>query len=196
MAAVLPMNNVVNIHLKVNKCIWTKIWNSNNYSWNSTTLAVRNLTVGSRVVPQTSRSHVLQRHRLSSSAIYLNVNDYFLNVSPIIFAAHILTNSNYTYSSLFTDKLKCPGPNEHYECGYVCDNECGRLGERDGTDCQQESYRCIRQCYCDEGFARDEKDTCIPDGNCSTYGKTISLIIARGPNCVVVYVVYVTLKLR
>ncbi|CAD0198479.1 unnamed protein product [Chrysodeixis includens] len=69
------------------------------------------------------------------------------------------------------DKLKCPDPNEHYKCGYVCENECAALNVPDRTDCPDEHYLCKRECYCNDGYARDENGVCIPVGNCGMYNR-------------------------
>ncbi|KOB71038.1 Serine protease inhibitor 28 [Operophtera brumata] len=72
-------------------------------------------------------------------------------------------------------KAECPscdGPHEYYACGGACDNVCATLHEQNQTNCPIVNIRCNDMCYCDEGYARDDNNICIPiendciQGNC------------------------------
>ncbi|CAD0198474.1 unnamed protein product [Chrysodeixis includens] len=68
------------------------------------------------------------------------------------------------------NKWKCPGANEHFECGFECDKECASL---DGPkNCTIEMWTCEHGCYCDEGYARDADRNCIPIEDCAEDGET------------------------
>nr|XP_021193185.2 serine protease inhibitor swm-1-like [Helicoverpa armigera] len=60
----------------------------------------------------------------------------------------------------------CSRENEFYDCGTPCDNFCSTLTERNRTHCDVWSYRCVRKCYCKDGFARDDNRKCIPIAKC------------------------------
>ncbi|KAJ8732169.1 hypothetical protein PYW08_014899 [Mythimna loreyi] len=62
--------------------------------------------------------------------------------------------------------LKCTGPNEHFSCGPVCDNVCATLKTENQTNCPYINKRCNSKCYCDEGYARDDNNICIPIDQC------------------------------
>ncbi|KAJ8732616.1 hypothetical protein PYW07_015215 [Mythimna separata] len=62
--------------------------------------------------------------------------------------------------------LKCTGPNEHFSCGRICDNECATLKTQNRTNCPYVNKRCYSKCYCDEGYARDGNGICIPVDQC------------------------------
>ncbi|PZC75812.1 hypothetical protein B5X24_HaOG205632 [Helicoverpa armigera] len=61
---------------------------------------------------------------------------------------------------------KCTKENEFYDCGELCDNVCATLSERNRTHCDLWISRCVRQCYCKDGYARDENRNCIPIDKC------------------------------
>ncbi|KAL4707026.1 hypothetical protein ACJJTC_000453 [Scirpophaga incertulas] len=61
---------------------------------------------------------------------------------------------------------KCSKPNEFYSCGGACDNECSTLGKQNRTNCPIINIKCNPKCYCKDGFARDDKDNCIPVDKC------------------------------
>lgn len=68
----------------------------------------------------------------------------------------ILMNVNVIYSK--SGKRPCRRPNEHFECGSVCQKTCASLG----VECPIPNVNCHEGCYCDSGFARNAKGKCIP----------------------------------
>ncbi|KAF2905487.1 hypothetical protein ILUMI_00685 [Ignelater luminosus] len=64
--------------------------------------------------------------------------------------------------------IKCTRPNERYDCGSACQNECATLGE----PCPIVNIRCNDACYCIPGYARDSTGTCIPESQCPPKKKT------------------------
>lgn len=61
---------------------------------------------------------------------------------------------------------RCDGPHEIYACGGACDNVCATLHEQNQTHCLIKNIKCIDKCYCEEGYARDENNICIPIEKC------------------------------
>ncbi|XP_063890554.1 uncharacterized protein LOC110378307 [Helicoverpa armigera] len=60
----------------------------------------------------------------------------------------------------------CTRENEEYDCGELCDNVCATLSERNRTHCDLWNHRCVRKCFCKDGFARDDKWQCVPIDEC------------------------------
>uniref|UniRef100_A0A2A4JHY5 TIL domain-containing protein n=1 Tax=Heliothis virescens TaxID=7102 RepID=A0A2A4JHY5_HELVI len=60
----------------------------------------------------------------------------------------------------------CEKENEFYDCDVPCDNVCESLTVRNRTNCDLYSYKCIRQCYCKDGYARDSDRNCVPIDEC------------------------------
>ncbi|KAF2895637.1 hypothetical protein ILUMI_10538 [Ignelater luminosus] len=58
--------------------------------------------------------------------------------------------------------IKCERPNEVFQCGSACQNECATLGK----PCPIVNKRCNNGCYCISGYARDSSGICIPERNC------------------------------
>ncbi|XP_022816221.1 uncharacterized protein LOC111349353 [Spodoptera litura] len=67
---------------------------------------------------------------------------------------------NYCFT--YTPDLTCRRKNEHYECGSACQTTCATLGDV----CPIGNNKCVHACYCDEGFARNDYGTCIPEPEC------------------------------
>uniref|UniRef100_A0A2A4J7B9 Serpin domain-containing protein n=1 Tax=Heliothis virescens TaxID=7102 RepID=A0A2A4J7B9_HELVI len=61
---------------------------------------------------------------------------------------------------------ECTGPNEYYSCGGACDNVCATLDVQNQTNCPMVNIKCNEMCYCEEGYARDSNNTCIPIDKC------------------------------
>ncbi|KAJ0180063.1 hypothetical protein K1T71_004654 [Dendrolimus kikuchii] len=61
---------------------------------------------------------------------------------------------------------KCTGDHEFYSCGSACDNECDKIATQNRTNCPIRNIKCNEQCYCDDGWARDDKGKCIPVEQC------------------------------
>ncbi|CAH0627260.1 unnamed protein product [Chrysodeixis includens] len=64
------------------------------------------------------------------------------------------------------DCLKCTGPNEYFSCGGACDNVCATINKQNQTNCPIVNIVCNPMCYCEEGYARDANNICIPIGKC------------------------------
>ncbi|CAF4776537.1 unnamed protein product [Pieris macdunnoughi] len=62
--------------------------------------------------------------------------------------------------------LKCTGPHEYFSCGGACDNECDKLSQQSKDNCPIVNIQCNRMCYCEDGYARDANNTCIPIHEC------------------------------
>ncbi|XP_045486410.1 zonadhesin [Pieris rapae] len=62
--------------------------------------------------------------------------------------------------------LQCRGPNEYFSCGGACDNECDKLSRQSINNCPIINIQCNRKCYCEDGYARDANNTCIPINEC------------------------------
>ncbi|KAJ8732563.1 hypothetical protein PYW07_015162 [Mythimna separata] len=62
----------------------------------------------------------------------------------------------------------CDRENEYFECGSACDNECATLGKQNKTHCPIKNIVCNPKCYCEDGFARDDKGSCVPVEKCPT----------------------------
>ncbi|CAH0627375.1 unnamed protein product [Chrysodeixis includens] len=77
-------------------------------------------------------------------------------------------NDDGCYTEEQCDKLLCPGDNQFFECGDKCDNVCATLDKQNRTNCPVSvyTYICLPQCYCSDGYARDDKKNCIPIENC------------------------------
>ncbi|XP_052738623.1 zonadhesin [Bicyclus anynana] len=61
---------------------------------------------------------------------------------------------------------KCNGPYEYFSCGSPCDNLCATLSTQNQTNCPIKNKKCNPKCYCQQGYARDENNICIPIKNC------------------------------
>nr|WIM01392.1 zonadhesin-like protein 1B [Limnephilus flavicornis] len=66
-----------------------------------------------------------------------------------------------TSTSALTTPLKC-GKNEFFACGSACDTTCATLGEI----CPIVNIRCNDMCYCNDGYARNSANVCIPISKC------------------------------
>lgn len=62
--------------------------------------------------------------------------------------------------------MKCDGPHEYFSCGSACDNVCSLLHIQSQANCPIINIDCNRMCYCEEGYARDENNICIPIEDC------------------------------
>ncbi|XP_045487646.1 inducible metalloproteinase inhibitor protein-like [Pieris rapae] len=58
--------------------------------------------------------------------------------------------------------LDCNKENEEYRCGSACHTECSTLGEM----CPTINVQCFEDCYCIDGFAKDDGGNCIPIKDC------------------------------
>ncbi|XP_057651848.1 inducible metalloproteinase inhibitor protein [Diorhabda carinulata] len=65
------------------------------------------------------------------------------------------------FPSIHSDR-RCKGPNEHYACGSACQTACETLGE----PCPIVNVRCNDDCFCNDGYARDDDGICIPQKKC------------------------------
>ncbi|CAH0627374.1 unnamed protein product [Chrysodeixis includens] len=85
-------------------------------------------------------------------------------------------DANGCYTQEQCDKLLCPGDNQFFECGDKCDNVCATLDKQNRTNCPVSvyTYICLPQCYCSDGYARDDKNNCIPIENCDQLSHTNS----------------------
>ncbi|XP_075970276.1 serine protease inhibitor swm-1-like isoform X2 [Anticarsia gemmatalis] len=61
---------------------------------------------------------------------------------------------------------KCSKQNEFFSCGSACDNECSTIGKQNRTSCPIKNIVCNKQCYCDDGYARDSQGNCVPVDKC------------------------------
>lgn len=61
---------------------------------------------------------------------------------------------------------KCLGPNEYFACGGACDNVCATLDQQSQDNCPIINITCNNMCYCDKGYAGNEKGVCIPIEDC------------------------------
>ncbi|XP_017134624.1 chymotrypsin-elastase inhibitor ixodidin [Drosophila miranda] len=57
---------------------------------------------------------------------------------------------------------KCPANESYLPCGPSCQTECSTLGQ----PCLIRHIRCPDGCYCNEGYARNSRGACIPQGQC------------------------------
>ncbi|PZC85306.1 hypothetical protein B5X24_HaOG201802 [Helicoverpa armigera] len=64
------------------------------------------------------------------------------------------------------DCQKCTGLNEYHSCGGACDNVCATLNEQNQTNCPIVNIKCNEMCYCEDGYARDDNNICIPIEDC------------------------------
>ncbi|CAH2107528.1 unnamed protein product [Euphydryas editha] len=62
--------------------------------------------------------------------------------------------------------LKCTGPHEYFSCGSACDNVCENLSTQNQTNCPIKNIVCNQKCYCEENFARNSDNICIPIKDC------------------------------
>nr|WDD44669.1 zonadhesin 1 [Ephestia kuehniella] len=62
--------------------------------------------------------------------------------------------------------LQCKGEHEFFSCGPECDNVCATLDKQNRTNCPIINIQCNKKCYCEDGYARDENNTCIPIDQC------------------------------
>lgn len=62
--------------------------------------------------------------------------------------------------------IKCNSETEEYlECARSpCDLKCEILGD----PCLIVNKKCSSKCYCKPGYARDEKNKCVPQDKCSS----------------------------
>ncbi|KAF9798620.1 hypothetical protein SFRURICE_008353 [Spodoptera frugiperda] len=66
------------------------------------------------------------------------------------------------YSLSYSVDLTCDREHEHYECGSPCQTTCATLG----IGCPIGNKRCVQTCYCDQGYARNDYGTCVPEEQC------------------------------
>lgn len=72
---------------------------------------------------------------------------------------------------------RCPGKHEYYSCGGACDNICDKLSEENQTSCSIINIKCNEMCYCEEGYARNKNNICVPFDQCNgEYPKSQKLI--------------------
>ncbi|CAB3243926.1 unnamed protein product [Arctia plantaginis] len=64
------------------------------------------------------------------------------------------------------DCKKCTGPHEYFSCGKECDNVCATLHKQNQTHCPFINKTCKRKCYCEKGYARNDKNICVPIEQC------------------------------
>ncbi|XP_059048366.1 zonadhesin-like [Achroia grisella] len=64
------------------------------------------------------------------------------------------------------DCFKCTGPHEYFSCGGACDNVCATLSTQNQTNCPIVNVKCNEMCYCEEGYARNDNNICIPIEDC------------------------------
>ncbi|CAH0627371.1 unnamed protein product [Chrysodeixis includens] len=64
------------------------------------------------------------------------------------------------------ESLKCTGAHEKLECHSICDTVCESLDRQNKTHCPSTHVGCLRQCYCEDGYARDGQNNCIPIEQC------------------------------
>nr|XP_026486009.1 uncharacterized protein LOC113393377 [Vanessa tameamea] len=62
--------------------------------------------------------------------------------------------------------LQCTGPNEFFSCGSACDNVCSKLSTENQTNCPIVNIVCNQKCYCEDNYARDDYNICIPIDEC------------------------------
>ncbi|XP_046960653.1 zonadhesin-like [Vanessa cardui] len=62
--------------------------------------------------------------------------------------------------------LQCSGPNEFFSCGSACDNVCSKLSTENQTNCPILNIVCNPKCYCEDTYARDDYNICIPIDEC------------------------------
>lgn len=67
---------------------------------------------------------------------------------------------------IFIFTAKCTKPNEFFACGGACDNECDKLDSQNRTVCPIVNIKCNPKCYCEDGYARDYKNNCVPISEC------------------------------
>ncbi|XP_030033731.2 zonadhesin isoform X3 [Manduca sexta] len=60
---------------------------------------------------------------------------------------------------------KCPKPHEYFSSGPPCDNVCATLATKNKRNCLK-SKKIIERCYCEDGYARDKYNNCIPIADC------------------------------
>ncbi|XP_028042397.1 zonadhesin-like isoform X6 [Bombyx mandarina] len=65
------------------------------------------------------------------------------------------------------DCRRCPGKHEYYSCGGACDNICDKLSEENQTSCSIINIKCNEMCYCEEGYARNKNNICVPFDQCN-----------------------------
>ena len=62
--------------------------------------------------------------------------------------------------------VKCTGPHEYFSCGPECDNECCNLSQQNQTSCPIINIKCNEKCYCEDGYARNSMNICVPYAKC------------------------------
>ncbi|XP_059048364.1 antichymotrypsin-2-like [Achroia grisella] len=80
------------------------------------------------------------------------------------------------------DCLKCTGPHEYFSCGVACDNVCATIKEQNQTNCPIINKTCNKKCYCEEGYARNANNTCIPIDQCEEACTTTTTTVAPTEN--------------
>ncbi|KAI4494000.1 hypothetical protein M0802_009376 [Mischocyttarus mexicanus] len=80
----------------------------------------------------------------------------------ILFVVTTITLFATVNSVRIPPPIICDRPNEHYECGSACQTECRTLGQI----CPIVNIRCNDDCYCNNGYARNDDGVCIPISEC------------------------------
>lgn len=62
--------------------------------------------------------------------------------------------------------VKCNGSHEYFSCGQECDNVCATLNKQNKTNFPIVNIQCNEQCYCEDGYARNGSNICIPIEEC------------------------------
>ncbi|KRF98850.1 uncharacterized protein Dwil_GK27284 [Drosophila willistoni] len=88
-----------------------------------------------------------------------------MNLSPFLLLLLVLFVSTCCCQLTITPR-ECP-PNETFlPCGPSCQTECSTLGQ----PCLVRHIRCPDGCYCNKGYARNARGTCIPQAQCGRRG--------------------------
>lgn len=61
--------------------------------------------------------------------------------------------------------VMCTGPHEYFSCGSACDNVCEDLTQNQ-THCLIQNIVCNSKCYCENNYARNNDNICIPIEDC------------------------------
>lgn len=63
----------------------------------------------------------------------------------------------FSQTQALTFAAQCP-PNENWDCGPACQITCRNFGQI----CPMINMACTNACYCNRGWARDDRGACIP----------------------------------
>ncbi|CAG9785236.1 unnamed protein product [Diatraea saccharalis] len=78
---------------------------------------------------------------------------------------------------------RCQKPNEFYSCNSACDNECINIYSQNRTNCPIKNIQCNERCYCDDGYARDASNNCIPVNQCNVRGRDPNEVYTCSRSC-------------